>query len=189
MKRSLGSKPLAFPAPVWCVGSYDADGRPNVMTAAWGGICCSKPACLAVSMRSATYSHGCVMARKAFTVSVADTAHAKAADYIGMVSGRDRDKFEATGLTAERAQHVDAPFIAEFPMVIECTLKEVVELGLHTQFVGEIVDVRVEESCLDGNGKPDMAKVAPLLFAPEARAYYGVGQPMGSAFALGKDLL
>lgn len=189
MKRSLGSKPLAFPAPIWCVGSYDGEGRPNVMTAAWGGICSSKPPCLAVSMRAATYSHGCVLARKAFTVSVPGAANAPEADFFGMVSGRDRDKFAATGLTPARAEFVDAPYVAEFPMVMECRLVQTVEIGMHTQFVGEIVDVKVDESAVDADGKPDMALVSPLLFAPEARVYHATGKPVGQAFSLGKGLL
>ena len=100
MKRSLGAKTLIYPTPTWIVGSYDKQGRPNGMTAAWGGICCSDPPCVAVSLRKATYSYGSLMDRKAFTISVPSQSQVKLADYFGLVSGRDTDKFAATGLTA-----------------------------------------------------------------------------------------
>lgn len=185
MKRSFGSKPLAYATPVWCVGSYDADGKPNVMTVAWGGICCSKPACLTVSLRKATYSYDCISTRQAYTVSVPTSAFAKQADYFGMVSGRDVDKFKEAGLTAERAEFVDAPYVAEFPMVIECAVVHTFELGLHTQFVGEIKDVKVDENCLGESGKPDMGKVGLLVYGPESRHYFSIGDPIGQAFSLG----
>lgn len=185
MKKSFGSKPLAFATPVWCVGSYDKNGKPNVMTIAWGGICCSKPACLTISLRKATYTYDCIMERKAYTVSVPDSSHATQADYFGMISGRDADKFKESGLTPERAEHVDAPYVAEFPMVIECAVVQTVELGLHTQFIGEIRDVKVDESCLDASGKPDMGKVAPFVFGPEGRQYFGLGEKLGAAFSIG----
>ncbi len=185
MKKSFGSQPLAFATPVWCVGTYDADGKPNVMTIAWGGICCSKPACLTVSLRKATYSYGNIMARKAYTVSVPSTAYAAQADFFGMVSGRDVDKFAATNLTPEKAEFVDAPYVAEFPMVIECALLHTLEVGLHTLFVGEIKDVKIDAACVNENGKPDMAKVAPFVFGPEARRYLSLGDDIGQAFSIG----
>ncbi|MCR4308809.1 MAG: flavin reductase, partial [Deltaproteobacteria bacterium] len=83
MKRSFGAKTLVFPIPVWVVGTYDRMGKPNVMTAAWGGICCSSPPCVAVSLRKATYTYGNIVERKAFTISVPSEAYAREADYIG----------------------------------------------------------------------------------------------------------
>ena len=109
MKKSLGAKALLYPTPVLAVGSYDAEGRPNVMTAAWGGIACSKPPCISVSLRSATASHGNITARKAFTISLPSREQAAQADYFGLVSGRNADKFAATGLTPVRSDLVDAP--------------------------------------------------------------------------------
>lgn len=188
MKKSFGSKPLAFPTPVWCVGSYDADGKPNVMTIAWGGICCSKPACLTISLRQATHTYGNIMARKAYTVSVPPARFAQEVDYFGMVSGRDADKFAVTGLTPQKGEFVDAPYVAEFPMIIECQLKETVELGLHTMFVGEIQDVKVEEECLNEAGKADLGKVSPFVFGPESRRYFALGEEVGAAFSMGDVL-
>ena len=126
------------------------------MTAAWGGIACSKPPCVSVSLRAATASHGNIMARKAFTISLPGEANAAQADYFGIYSGRDHDKFAELGLTAVRSELVDAPYIAEFPMVLECKVVAVHELGLHTQFIGEILDVKADEAVLTPEGGVDL---------------------------------
>ena len=98
MKKSFGAKTLAFPNPVWCVGSFDTDDRPNLMTIAWGGICCSKPPAVTISLRKATYTYGNIMARKAYTINIPSVDHVKEADYVGMVSGKreknNDDKYE-----------------------------------------------------------------------------------------------
>ena len=120
MKHSIGAKTLIYPTPTWIVGSYDKQGRPNGMTAAWGGICCSDPPCVAVSLRKATYSYASLLDRKAFTVSVPSQHQVKQADYFGLVSGRDTDKFAATGWTPIRSELVDAPYVQECPLVLEC---------------------------------------------------------------------
>lgn len=188
MKKSLGAKTILYPTPVMVVGSYDAEGRPNVMTAAWGGIACSKPPCVSVSLRSATASHGNIMARKAFTVSLPGAAHAAQADYFGIVSGRDQDKFEISGLTAVRSELVDAPYVAEFPFILECSVVAVHELGLHTQFVGEIRDAKVDAALLGSDGRVDLDQFQPLAFLPDRQAYHAVGAFVGKAFSMGKGL-
>jgi len=186
VKRSLGPKTLLFPAPTWVVGTYDGEGKPNAMTAAWGGICCSHPPCLAVSLRKATYTYSAILNRKAFTVSVPSEDHAREADFFGIASGRDVDKFAAAGLTPVRSALVDAPYVGEFPMAAECRLLKTVEIGGHTQFIGEILDVKVDEAVCDDAGVPDIGKVRPVVFAPEARVYHGIGRLLGRAFSLGK---
>jgi len=188
MKKSLGAKTLAYPAPVWVVGSYDKDGKANIMTAAWGGVCCSEPPCIYVSLREATATYGNIMARKAFTVSIPPVEFAKQADFTGMVSGRTLDKFAAAGLTAVKSDIVDAPYVKEFPVVIECAVLQTVKLGLHTQFIGRIKDVKTEESCLNADGLPAMDKIRPLVFDTGARRYFSVGEPVGAAFAIGKEI-
>jgi flavin reductase (DIM6/NTAB) family NADH-FMN oxidoreductase RutF len=183
MKRSLGAKTLAQPAPVWVVGSYDKEGKPNMMTIAWGGICCSQPPCIAVSIREATHTYGAIMERKAFTINIPSASQAKEADYVGTVSGKTVDKFAETKLTAVGSELVDAPFVQEFPVVIECKLLQTVEVGLHTQFIGEIMDVKAEESVLDAQGVLDIAKVGPFVFDTGQRAYYSIGERIGKAFS------
>lgn len=188
MKKSLGAKTILYPTPVMVVGSYDAAGRANVMVAAWGGIACSKPPCVSVSLRSATSSHGNIMARRAFTISLPSEAHAAQADYFGIVSGRDQDKFKVAGLTAVRSDVVDAPYVGEFPLVLECSVVAVHELGLHTQFVGEIKDVKVDDALLGADGRVDLDRLRPILFAPDQQAYFGIGAFVGKAFSMGKGL-
>lgn len=188
MKKSFGAKTLVFPTPVWVVGTYDREGRPNAMSAAWGGICCSQPPCLAVSLRKATYTYGNIVARKAFTINVPSEAHVRQADYFGIVSGKNVDKFAVAGLTPIRSSIVDAPYIEEFPLVVECRLLHSIEIGLHTQFVGEILDVKAEESVFDEKGYVDIEKVRPILFEPEINTYHGVGKLLGRAFSMGKEI-
>jgi len=181
LKTSLGAKTLAVPSPVWVVGTYDSGGNPNYMTAAWGGICCSRPPCVYVSLREATYSHGNIVTRGAYTVSVPGEEYLREADYMGVVSGRDTDKLGDTGLTAKGSVVVDAPYIEEFPLVLECRVKETVNLGLHTMFVGEIIDVKADEEVIT-DGSPDIQKIRPLLFGSGDRGYHAVGVRIGTAF-------
>lgn len=188
MKKSIGPRTLAFPTPVWVVGTYDANGKANAMTAAWGSICCSKPPCIAVSLRPATYSYGNLKARGAFTISVPSETYVKEADYFGIASGREVDKFDRAHLTPVSSTLVDAPFVGEFPLVLECKLIHTIEIGLHTQFIGEILDVKADEAVLGDQGFPDIEKVRPMIFGPEIRTYHGIGKYLGQAFAIGRDL-
>ncbi|MRR07719.1 MAG: flavin reductase family protein [Deltaproteobacteria bacterium] len=186
MKKSLGAKTILYPTPVLIVGTYDAAGRPNVMTAAWGGICCSSPPCVAVSLRKATYTYGNIVQQGGFTINIPSEDFAVQADYFGMVSGKKADKFADTGLTPIRSTLVNAPYIKEFPLVLECKLVHQIELGLHTQFVGEILDVKASEDILDDNGALDVEELKPFFYAPEVSAYYGTGRRLGNAFSIGQ---
>lgn len=188
MKKSLGAKTLIYPVPIWIVGSYDKDGKPNAMTIAWGGICCSKPPCVAIALRKATYTYGNIMEKKAFTLNVPSERYAKEADYFGMVSGKNVDKFSAAKLTPVRSELVDAPFILEFPLILECRVIHTFEIGLHTQFIGEILDVKSEESMLGEDGRPDIRKIQPILFVPDALTYHKAGEYIGEAFSIGKAI-
>lgn len=188
MKISLGTKTLLYPAPVMVIGTYGEDGRPNAMTAAWGGIACSNPPCVSISLRSATATHGNIMRGKAFTISLPSTAHVAEADYLGLVSGRDHDKFEELGLTPAPGATVEAPYVDEFPLVLECSVVRVQELGLHTQFVGEVRDVKADESILDANGRVDIEALRPILYAVDTSTYYEVGSALGKAFSVGRGL-
>jgi flavin reductase (DIM6/NTAB) family NADH-FMN oxidoreductase RutF len=188
MKKSFGAKTLIYPTPVWLIGTYDKNDKPNVATIAWGGICSSKPPCAAVSLRGATYTHGSIMERKAFTINVPSAAQVEIADYCGMASGRNVDKFQAAKMTAVKSEIVDAPYIKESPMIMECKLINHVEIGIHTHFIGEIIDVKVDESMLGENGLPDFLKINPILYGPEIQSYYDVGKYLGKAFSIGKKI-
>ncbi|HHT9116050.1 MAG: flavin reductase family protein [Planctomycetes bacterium] len=188
MKKSLGAKTIVYPTPVFIVGTYDKAGKPNAMNVAWGGLCCSNPPSIAISLRKATYTYGNIVERKAFTINIPSETYVKEADHFGIASGSKEDKFSATKLTAVKSDLVDAPYIKEFPLVLECKLTHTVEIGLHTQFIGEIFDVKVEDSVLGEGGTIDIEKMSPFLYAPEIRAYYGVGKCLGKAFSIGKQI-
>ncbi|MFW6138341.1 MAG: flavin reductase family protein [Spirochaetota bacterium] len=187
MKKSIGAKTIVFPTPVFIVGSYDNEGRPNVMTAAWSGICCSDPPCIAVSVRHSRYTHQNIVSRKAFTINVPSEEHAGIADYFGIASGKNKDKVSAAGLTAVKSELVEAPYIQEFRLVLECRLVNTVELGSHAQFIGQIMDVKADEEVLQ-KGAPDIEKVKPLIYAPSTTKYYGIGSFAGEAFSIGKKI-
>jgi len=186
MKKALGAKTILYPTPVMLVGTYDAAGKPNIMTCAWGGICCSDPPCVAVSLRKATYTYGSIIHQGAFTVNIPSEYYLAQADYCGMVSGKKVDKFAETGLTPARSTLVNAPYIEEFPLVLECALIHRFELGLHTQFIGEILDVKASSNAMNDKGVLDLEKIKPFFYAPEAHAYYATGRRLGDAFSVGK---
>lgn len=186
MKKSLGATTPTTPTPIWVIGTYDKGDNPDGSTAAWGGICSSKPPCVGVSFRKATYAYENIMARQAFTVNIANCDQAAMADYFGTVSGRDVDKFAAMSLTAVRSELVDAPYVAEFPLVLECKLLHTLDLGLHTHFIGIIVDVKADEACLDADGNLNTSKLSPFVWDTGTNLYYALGEPLGKAWTIGK---
>jgi flavin reductase (DIM6/NTAB) family NADH-FMN oxidoreductase RutF len=188
MKKSLGAKTLLYPAPVLVVGTYDKAERANMMTASWGGICSSQPPCVAIAVRRATQSYQNLMARKAFTISIPSEKYVKEADYFGLVSGRTTDKLAATKLTPTRSKLVDAPYIKEFPLVLECKVVDVADLGLHTQFVGEVLDAKAEDTVLGRDGAIDIKKLRPLVFTPDTQEYFGIGSFVAKVFSAGQGI-
>jgi len=185
MKKSLGAKTI-LPTPVLIVCSYNADGTPNAMSVAWGGICCSEPPCLTISVRNHRKTYENILLKKAFTVNLPPEKYLKEADYFGIVSGKTENKFKTTGLTAVKSDLVDAPYIAEFPLVVECVLKESHDLGIHTQFIGEIQDVKVDENVLNLKGYPDIGKMKLFMFDPGTSSYFSAGKFLAQAFSVGK---
>jgi len=188
MKKSLGPRTLAFPTPVWVVGTYDKGGKANAMTAAWAAIVCSKPPCVGVCLRKATYTYGNLVDRRAFTISVPSERFVKEVDYLGTATGREVNKFAKARLTPVGSNVVDAPFVNEFPLVLECKLLHTLEIGLHTLFVGEILDVKADPEVLGDKGLPDIEKVRPIIFGPEVRSYHGIGKYLGQAFTVGREI-
>jgi flavin reductase (DIM6/NTAB) family NADH-FMN oxidoreductase RutF len=186
MKKSIGAQTIVYPTPVFVVGTYDLEEKPNVMTAAWGGICCSVPPCVSISLREATHTYGNILERKAFTISIPSEKYVKEADYFGIASGKDVDKFSATRLTPVKSEVVDAPYVNEFPFVLECELLRSIEIGLHTQFIGEIKDIKVEEDLIIDD--PLIEKIKPLIYSPDNMSYYAVGKYVAKAFSIGKEI-
>jgi flavin reductase (DIM6/NTAB) family NADH-FMN oxidoreductase RutF len=189
MKISLPPQTILLPSPVLIIGTYGLDGKPNIMNAAWGGIASSKPLCLSVSLREATLTYHNIKETNAFTVNIPSEKYFREADFVGMVSGKERDKFSETGLTAQKSKLVNAPYIEEFPYALECNLVRQVDLGLHTMFIGEIVGMMADSDVLSPQQLPDIEKVRPILWGSYgSMAYYHIGGKLGASFSAGDEL-
>ena len=159
MRKNLGSKAAIFPMPVLMVGTYDKEGNVDVMNAAWGMMADMNEVILNLTETHKTVKN--IKETGCFTVSIADSLHTKEADYRGIVSGNNTpNKFQKSGLTAIKSEFVNAPIIDEFPIVMECKLKEFTDYGV----VGEIVNVSVDEKILDSDEKIDPSKIHALIY-------------------------
>jgi flavin reductase (DIM6/NTAB) family NADH-FMN oxidoreductase RutF len=189
MKKNLPPQTVLLPSPVLIIGTYGSGGKPNIMAAAWGGIASSEPPCISVSLREATLTYHNIQEVKAFTVNIPSEKYVREADYAGLVSGREVDKFMQAGLTPVKSKLVNAPIVKEFPYALECKLVRQVELGLHTMFIGEIVGMVADSEVLSANQLPDIEKVRPMLFGSfGSMGYYGIGERLGDAFSVGDEL-
>ena len=187
MKISIGAKPYIQPNPVLVIGSYDENGVPNLMTVAWGGVCCSVPPCVSISPAKRTKTWSNIMVHQAFTVNIPSEALVSETDYVGIYKGKKENKFESLGLTPVRCKTVNAPYAEEFPFVLECKVIDSLEIGEYTQqFIGEILDIRVEETVLGDDGLPDIKKVSPFVYDEVSRNYYSIGGLLAKAFSVGK---
>ncbi len=188
MKRDLGVIPAVYPMPVLMVAAYDENHKVNVMNAAWGMICDMDKIALFISEPHKTTQN--ILKTKAFTVSIADRDHMDVADFFGIATGNKMsDKFERTGYTAVMSQHVQAPIIDEFPVVMECELAEVVNTEHMYCIVGKIVNVAADEKVIAENGKIDPLKLNALIFDQFQHGYYVTGEKVGQAWNAGKDLM
>ncbi len=181
MKVSIKKKTLLYTHPVFIVGSYDSNRNPNIMAVSWGGICCSNPPSVAISLRKATLTYHNIMANKAFTVNIPPVNYVKEADYVGILSGRDVNKFAKTGLTPVDSAVVNAPYVQEFPVVLLCKVTHTLEIGSHTQFVAEIADVLADEEVLE-DGMPAIEKVKPFIYDSSKVAYHKIGVKIYDGF-------
>ena len=178
---NFGAKPLMYPQPVLIIGTYDENGVPNAMNAAWGITTDFKEITISLSEHKTTDN---LKIRKAFTVSLATESQVVPCDYVGVQSARrDSDKFAKAGFHATRSEFVDAPLIDELSVALECRVKSF-ENGL---LVGEIVNVSADESVIT-DGSVDITKVRPISFDPFCNAYYGIGKKVGNAFRDGQAL-
>lgn len=143
MRKDFGAKPFLYPQPVMIIGTYDKDGKPNAMNAAWGGIVGANEIIIDLSSHKTTDN---IMENKAFTVSVADVEHLVACDYVGIVSANTvDDKMEKAGFTTTKSAFVNAPVINELPLTLECVLTKVID---ESKYLGEIKNVSVDEKIL-----------------------------------------
>lgn len=185
MRKNFGAKSLMYPMPVLIVAAYDETGVPNAMNAAWGCICDYDKVAIVLDKGHKTTAN--ILAKKAFTVSMADAAHVTEADYLGVVSGNKvPEKLAKAGLHTEKSEFVDAPVICELPMAIECELVSFNEES--EMLIGRIVNVCADESILDEDGLIDPMKLRPITFDPAHNGYYVLGEKVGSAFKDGLSL-
>lgn len=185
MRKNFGAKAILYPMPVLIIGSYDENGNPNAMNAAWGGISEETEISICVSDTHKTAKN--IMKSGAFTVSIADKENLVAADYVGIVSGnKEPDKITKCGWTAEKSEFVNAPLFKELPLALECRLisydKESCRL------VGEIINVCADESILSADGKVDLEKFSPITYDPVHHTYRVLGEAVGKAFSDGKKI-
>lgn len=185
MRKNFGAKAWTYPQPVFIIATYDEDGTPDAMNAAWGGISGNTELAMCLSEGHKTTQN--ILKKKVFTVSMADVSHMVACDYVGIVSGNDEpDKLEKAGFHTCRAEFVDAPIIEELPMTLECKLTHYdAETG---HLLAEIVNVSADECILDEKGSIDPEKLQPIIFDPIQSAYRKLGEKVGTAFSDGIKL-
>lgn len=185
MRKNFGAKAMCYPMPVFIIGTYNADGTPNAMNAAWGGISEETEISICVDDRHKTAEN--LLVRKAFTVSMATAKYLAACDYVGIVSGnQEPEKFAKAGFHAAKSEFVDAPLIDELPMALEC---EVISYDQETcRLVGRILNVSIDESVLDESGKVDVSKLQPITYDPMNHHYLVLGEKAGRAFQDGMAL-
>ena len=184
MRKNFGPKTMCYPMPVYIIATYNADGTPNAMNAAWGGISEEKEISICIDSAHKTAEN--LIARGAFTVSMATEKSMAACDYVGIVSGnKEPRKFDKAGFHATKSEFVDAPLIDELPMALEC---KVISYDPEScRLVGEIVNVCADESVLT-DGKVDVSKLRPITYDPMNHHYLVLGEKVGSAFHDGKSL-
>lgn len=182
MRKNFGAKAYLYPMPVLIIGSYDENGIPDAMNAAWGGISEETEISICISAEHKTTKN--IIARGAFTVSIADVENVVACDYVGIVSGnKEPDKIKKTGWHTAKSEFVDAPLFDELPMALECKLISYDEETC--RLVGEIVNVCADERILSDDGKIDLNKLSPITYDPVHHIYRKIGDVVGKAFSDG----
>lgn len=178
MRTNFGKQTFMYPMPVLIIATYDEDGTPDVMNAAWGGIHDTNQIAICIDPSHKTAKN--LLKKKAFTVSMADAAHVKECDYVGCVSANNvADKFAKAGFTATKSEFVDAPVINELPMCLECEmLSYEPTTGCMT---ANIINVNADDSILT-DGKIDPAKLRPITYDPVNHTYITLGEVAGKAF-------
>ena len=185
--KSFGQKAWMLPQPVLIIGTYNSDGTPNAMNAAWGGQWDSKE--IMISMGAHTTTENLARCGE-FTVAFATKDTMVASDFVGIVSAKNNpEKMLKTGWTAVNAENVNAPVFTDFPMTLECRiLRKIDESEEGYYIVAEIVNILVDETYLAEDGKPDVEKMQLITYEPIHHGYMELGKRVGNAFAEGKKL-
>ncbi len=184
MRKNFGAKSWLYPMPVLIIGTYDENGTPDAMNAAWGGIYETNQVMVCLADDHKTTEN--IKMTQGFTVSFATTKTVVPCDYVGIVSANDvPDKFNKAGFHTVKSEFVNAPIIEELPVAVECKLIKFNEDGI---CIGEIVNVCADESVLDENGKIDAKKLNPIIFDGATYDYWSFGEKVGKAFSDGKKI-
>jgi flavin reductase (DIM6/NTAB) family NADH-FMN oxidoreductase RutF len=178
LKHELPPSEALYPVPVVLVSCRDKEtGKPNIITLAWCGVACSKPPMLSISIRPSRYSYRLITKARDFVVNIPSAGMLKNVDMCGILSGTKTDKFAACSLTTAKPSKVSSPLIAECPVNIECVLKDVIKLGAHDMFLGEVVAVHADDGVLGHGERIDFDKAAPFVYTHGE--YREVGKKIG----------
>lgn len=185
--KNFGQKSWMLPQPVLIIGTYNADGTPNAMNAAWGGQWDAREIMISMGAHATTEN---LDRGPDFTVAFATKDTMVAADFVGIVSAKDDpEKMQKTGWTAIKAKHVEAPVFADFPMTLECRIVKKIDVSEEGYYiVAEIVNIVADEQYLDEKGRPDFERMQLIVYNPIHHTYHAVGAPVGKAFSAGKAL-
>lgn len=179
MKQSWRPGTMVYPIPAILVSCGTSTSDCNVFTAAWVGTICSDPAMCYVSIRKERHSHHIIEQTMEFTLNLTNEDLARATDWCGVRSGRDYDKFREMNLTAIEGEKVKAPTIDQSPMSIECRVREIVHLGTHDMFIGEVLNVRADEKYIDPTtGAFDFKKAKLITYCHGE--YFKLGDAIGN---------
>lgn len=185
MRKDLTANAYIYPLPVLIIGTYNEDGTPNAMNAAWGTVCDTKRISICLTFDHKTTQN--ILRDKCFTVAMADQDNVIPADYVGIVSGNDeKNKMKKTDWTVVKGAKVNAPIFEQLPLALECKL---VKFDRQTEVcIGEVVNVSVDENILNEKGKITLDKFKPICYDCGEHGYYTLGEKVGSAFKDGKKI-
>ena len=169
---------MLYPLPVVMVSMADESGKTNIITIAWAGTVCTNPPMVSISVRPERYSYPILQRTREFVINLTTRELVYAADYCGVKSGRDVDKFAALGLTAVAAKKVKAPLIGESPVNLECQVKQVQRLGSHDLFLAEVAAVHADQRYMDANHKFHLEQAEPVVYSHGA--YLLCGEQLGT---------
>lgn len=186
MKKNFGNKTIVTPLPVLIVATYDAEGKPDAMNAAWGGQCAYHHVALNLSKGHKTTEN--IRLRNAFTLSIANRANLVLSDYFGLVSGYKEDKIARSGVHVTKSEFVDAPVIEEYPLTLECRVVSIEDALGEVRIVGEVINMQADEAILNEQGEVDLDKLQPLSYDSSERSYRVLGETVGKAFKDGNLL-
>ena len=186
-KVQLGPQTLIYPMPIFLVGA-NVDDKPNFMAVAWGGISNLSPPMISVAVRHQRHTNKGIKQNKTFSVNIPSVDLVKEVDYCGIVSGVEVDKVKACGFKVFYGKLKSTPMIEQCPLNLECSLAHAIDLGSHDLIIGKIEDTHISNNCLT-DGKPDAAKVNPLIYITGDPPYYrALGEVVARAFSIGKEL-